>query len=381
MHCLKCGTEVETDDNFCPVCGHWTSKGYSFFRDKKNIDIINGSVIKQHNRLGNLFVIMVIFVIIFIAYTNYRGNDLLKPFIYTKKQLLNKQYGYNTTIIDKDNQYFNEKILNIEDAKELIKKDFFSQQWKCFSDIDTSNIEQTIEKDHNIISVSFCEISAPEAQKIKYTIDNIYSLFPNIDGYLTNITLTNAKNPKDYVAYFQPIYEFTNSTNDINQYNKVNKTQILLNSYYFLNQENINEQIPQNWYVPDATYESLIAHEFGHYITFVSLLKIKGMDNITLVTKENEQTIKDIKNIINGESYSKEIVEQAITNYNNKYNTTIELEDFAKSISNYANNKNQEGYVVYDEIIAEAVHDYYLHSNNAGNASIEIINILKSRLN
>ena len=381
MHCLKCGTEVESDDNFCPECGHWTSKGYSFFHDRKNIDIINGSVIKQHNRLGSLFIIMVIFVIIFIAYTSYRGNDLLKPFIYTKRQILNKQYGYNTTIMDKDNQYFNQKVLTSEDAKDIIQKDFFSQQWKCFSDFETLNIEKAIEKEHNIISVSLCEISGTESQKIKYTIDNIYSLFPNIDGYLTNITLTNAKNSKDYVAYFQPIYEFVNSTNDINEYNKVNKTQILLNSYYFLDEENLNEKIPENWYVEDATYESLIAHEFGHYITFVSLLKTKGIDNITLVTPENEMTIRDIKNIINDESYSKEIVELAISNYNNKYNTTIEIEDFAKSISNYANSKDSDGYIVYDEIIAEAVHDYYLHNNNAKNTSIEIINILKSRLN
>ena len=57
-YCLKCGEEVETDDNFCPKCGHWTAKGYSFLKDKENLNIINGKVSKQSNRLSNLFILL-----------------------------------------------------------------------------------------------------------------------------------------------------------------------------------------------------------------------------------------------------------------------------------------------------------------------------------
>ena len=83
--------------------------------------------------------------------------------------------------------------------------------------------------------MDFCDLSQEEAQKISNVIDEIYHLFPEISGYLTNISMTNDPNKTEYVAYFQPIYSFVNSGN-----RQVNKTQILLNSYYFLNQHLIH---------------------------------------------------------------------------------------------------------------------------------------------
>ena len=38
------------------------------------------------------------------------------------------------------------------------------------------------------------------------------------------------------------------------------------------------------------------------------------------------------------------------------------------------------GNIIYDEVIAEAVHDYYLHDSNMKKASYEIIKILKEKL-
>lgn len=61
----------------------------------------------------------------------------------------------------------------------------------------------------------------------------MYNLFPNISGALTNISITNASTNKEYIARFQPMFQFVNTNEDITKYNKVNKTQILLNSYYF----------------------------------------------------------------------------------------------------------------------------------------------------
>ena len=37
MECNHCKVEIETDDNFCWNCGHWTTHGYLFFKqDPKN---------------------------------------------------------------------------------------------------------------------------------------------------------------------------------------------------------------------------------------------------------------------------------------------------------------------------------------------------------
>ena len=145
-------------------------------------------------------------------------------------------------------------------------------------------VVEELEEKYSIVSVDFCDISYDEAIKIKNVIEKSYSLFSNIEGGLTNITIANANTKSDYIAYFQPMYQFVNSNEDINQYSKVNKTQILLNSYYFLNdkilENNIDDVVGQGWYVNDATWESTIAHEIGHYITFKLFLKENNLDNI-----------------------------------------------------------------------------------------------------
>lgn len=379
-YCLRCGTEIESDDNFCPECGHWTAKGYFFLKDSNNQEIIEGKIIKQQNKMTNLFVLMFVFTILIIVICGYRGKNILSPFIYLRREITNYQYGYNTTILKTDNQYFNENINNLEEANFKIYKDFDEQSWKCKNNFEVGKIEKKLQKNNNIINVSFCDINIEEAKEISTVINNVYQLFPNIKGYLTNISITNVSDKNSYVASFQPIYQFVNSSNNISDYNKVNKTQILLNSYYFLNEDILKKSVKENWYVKDASFESLIAHELGHYINFVTLLKSMKIDNITLVTKENETTIDNIINIINNQSYSKQLVIEALNNYNKKYSTNLSVDEFTVLISNYANQKNSNNEYIYDEVIAESVHDYYLHRENSSKVSLEIIEVLKLRL-
>ena len=380
-YCLRCNTEIESDDNFCPNCGHWTAKGYYFLRDNKSDTIMNGKIVEQQNRMSNLFILMFLFMSLAIGMCIYRGKEILTPFVYIKRQITNYQYGYNTTSLKTDNQYFNENISNTEMAIAKINSDFSEQEWVCKNNIEIGKIEKKLQDNNNIINVSFCDMNPEEARKVSDVINKVYQLFPNIKGYLTNISITNDNNKNSYVASFQPIYQFVNSVNSINEYNKVNKTQILLNSYYFLNDDILKNPVKENWYVKDSNWESLIAHELGHYINYVTLLKEKKIENVILVTKENENNINEIIELINNQTYSKKLVTEALNNYNTKYNTNLNIDEFTLLISNYASQKNSLGEYIYDEIIAESVHDYYLHEINANKASLEIINLLKLRLN
>jgi len=383
MRCIYCNTEVEKDDNFCPVCGHYTPIGYLYFQDKSNLDILTKTIaFKQTKRLHVLIELTCFTLILFISFLLIRGNDLFRPFVVLKKQILDYQYGYNTSIIKSDNIYNNEIINNIEQANAFIKQDFDSQIFQCSRNIDLNILEKTLEDKYSIPSVTFCDISYKEALKISNVIEKMYTLFPNIEGALTNITITNANNISDYIAYFQPMYQFVNVDEDINYYNKVNKTQILLNSYYFLNNDSnsLNNVVSDGWYVENATLESIIAHEFGHYITFVVLLKEYNLNNITLITKDNQNTINEILNRFENKSFSSNIVNIALNNYNEKYKTNIDLDNYALSISKYANKTDQEGNLIFEETIAEAIHDYYLHGNNCNKASYEIVEVILSML-
>lgn len=388
MKCLNSNcdaTEIEKDDKFCYKCGHWTTRGYNFLKNDPNASkIFDGSTIKQSTRVSFLIELFAISFILFFVIIAIRGDNLFKPLYYLKKQINNYSYGYNTTLIKTDNKYYKENITSYEDAIDFIKKDFSRQESYCFNDYEVNRIALKLEKDYSIPSVSFCDMSLEEATKIKDVVEKMYSLFPNIKGALTNITISNAKTKSEYIARFQPMYQFVNINENINDYNKVNKTQILLNSYYFINDDTLSKPltstVKKNWYVNDATWESTIAHEFGHYISFLTLLRESNFENITFVSKNNINKINEILNNYGNEGHSIMIINKALDNYNKKYNISISINDFASSISKYAATFDKSNRLIADETIAEAIHDYYLHGDNMQPESKEIVNVIKDML-
>ena len=384
-YCIHCNAEIEHDDNFCFSCGNVTPRGYSYFReDEENLKILSGKAVKQLNRTVILFVVTTIFIISLVIIIEIRGQNILKPFIYLEKQIFRYQYGYDTSLIVNDNQYDELIINNKEQAYSQIEKDTEEQRWKCKNNMDVYKLEQNLSEKYQITSVNFCDISLAEVVKINQAIEAFFNLFPKAKGYLNHISVTNAKENEEYIAYFQPVYQFVNSKEDISVYNKVNKTQILLNSYYFLNEDilnsNVVDVVGDDWYVEDATWESLIIHELGHYLTFVALLKTNQIDDITFLTKANEDKFNHVLEIINSGEFSKEIVTAALSRYQVKDDISMSDEEFAFSISKYAGSKNEMRELIYDEIIAEAVHDYYLHRDEAKSSSLEIISILNEKI-
>ena len=388
MKCLNQNCEandIENDDNFCYKCGHWTSRGFDFLKNKNNIDMIaNGDAIKQDTRFVMLLGISILGIIIFIVLLVLRGGDIFRPIYFIKRKIDNYTYGYNTAIIKTDNIYNKENISSLEDAKMFIEKDFDRQEYKCSSSIENFKLSTELENTFDITSVVFCDISYEESEKITNVIKKMYVLFPNIKGSLTNISITNALSKEKYIARFQPMFQFVNPNEDINRYNKVNKTQILLNSYYFLNEkimsDSIESVVGKDWYVKDATWESTIAHEIGHYITFKAFLKQNNLDNIILITKDNEQYINNLLKEYDSGIFSKKLLNDAVYNYNETNNNELTINDFAKMISKYANEKNDKGEIIADETIAEAIHDYYLHGSSCSEASLEIVKLIKAKL-
>ena len=388
MKCLneQCNvTDIESDDNFCYKCGHWTAKGYGFLKNNDGNRIINnGEVAKQNNRFSFLIGIVSIGILIFFASFLIKGNDVYRSIFFIKRQIDSYVYGYNTAMIKTDNIYNGKNIESLEEAQSFIESDLSNQSWKCSNNLETFRFEADLETKYDIASVDFCDISYEEGEKIVNVIEKMYTLFPNIKGSLTNISITNATTNSEYIAYFQPMFQFVNPNMDINNYNKVNKTQILLNSYYFLNEDimsnSVSSVVGDNWYVKDVTWESTIAHELGHYITFKAYLKENGLENIIFVTKDNEQIINNALERYDSGDFQNNILNTALNNFNSKYMTNLNIETFVKMISEYAGAKDQFGKLIADEAIAEAIHDYYLHGNNANIISMEIVNVIKAKL-
>lgn len=378
MKCAHCNNEIEKNDKFCSKCGHFTSNGYTSLKEK---GLLEGVTVKQQGRFSLVLGLFFIGILMFLLMMIIRGQDLFKPILYLKKQVNDYIFGYNTSIIKYDNKYEKENILSYTDAISFIKKDFNSQKWQCYTELNVRKIEEELENKYSIPSVSFCDLDYDMVLTFKKEIDKMYKLFPKVQG-LTNITFTNIKN-ENYIAYFQPMYQFVNVSESINSYNKVNKTQILLNSYYFLNKDyrdsGIKKIVGDNYYVEDATLETTLVHEFGHFISFSLLLKEYKISNITFETKENSSKINEILELSNKGIFSKKIIEEAMKNYNQLYKTNLNIDKFASSISKYASVKDKNNNLIYDETIAEAIHDYYLHDMNMKNSSKEIIKVIKTR--
>ena len=79
-------------------------------------------------------------------------------------------------------------------------------------------------------------------------------------------------------------------------------------------------------------------------------------------------------------SYAKDILKESVNNYNNLYHENLNINAYSKLISEYAGKEDAYGNIIYDEVIAEAVHDYYIHGDNMEKASNEIIKVLKGKL-
>ena len=383
--CLECQCRVEKKDNFCYLCGNLTAHGYKNVNKQEIINNIeSGTITKKNNQLKLLISLLNISIIVFAFFILTRGTSIIRPIAYIKKQINSYTNGYNSTILKTNNVYNNIVIGNYNDAINYIKRDFESQDYLCSNNIDVKRLEYNLEENYNIAKVNFCDMNYDESLKITEVIEKIYKLFPNISGALTNVTITNASTKEEYIAYFQPMFQFIKSNENINEYNKVNKTQIFLNSYYFLNSDimskNIENVIGSNWYVKDATWESTIAHELGHYISFKTFLKENNIDNVTYVTKNNEKKITKIMQEFDSGKYSTELVTTALNNYNIKNGANLDIDNFTKLISSYAGTKDTNGNLIADETIAEAIHDYFLHSSNCSKASFEIINIIKAKL-
>lgn len=383
--CLECQCRVEKIDNFCYSCGNLTAHGYKNINNQKNINNIeSGTITKKNNQLKLLISLLSISIIVFAFFILTRGTSIIRPIAYIKKQINSYTNGYNSTILNTNNVYNNIVISNYNDAINYIKKDFESQDYLCSNNIDVKRLEYNLEENYNIAKVNFCDMNYDESLKITEVIEKIYKLFPNISGALTNLTITNAPTKEEYIAYFQPMFQFINPNENINEYNKVNKTQIYLNSYYFLNSDIVSKDIKtaigSNWYVNDATWESTIAHELGHYISFKTFLNENNIENITYVTPNNEEKITKLLIEFDSGKYSTGVVTTALNNYNIKNNASLDIDNFTKLISSYAGTKDKKGNLIADETIAEAIHDYFLHDSNCSKASLEIINIIKTKL-
>ena len=281
-----------------------------------------------------------------------------------------------------DNQYFKMFTLHgIGDVYEVIRTDSLKQKQGCPANI--INIENQIINNYGIVAVNLCEMDEEFANEIKNVVAYIYNNFPTARNYLTNITLANVASGSSYMAAFMPIFTFVTSDTG-SGYPVGSKTQIILNANYYLNPSKINNSVSygskSGYFPPNATRSSTVAHEFGHYLSYVALLNYYQSSKLNYVTTGQASKLYNVYDDFNTGNFSRILLEEAYEEYIKVYGNNLTFLGFRESISKYAVAKDNTGSYIYDETIAEAFHDCYINGNNAKPASRMIMKVLNTKL-
>ena len=344
---------------------------------------------KGKSAIGICAAIFLIFIIVAVVigldsssdefYFNDDYSD--KPDTVVKNDSNKKNTGKYQTVINPENTYTGANINSISDANALIVKDSVDQKSQCPSAI--KSIEDDIINNYGITAVNLCEMDLGFARELANVVKKVYNEYPTIRGSLTNLTLINAPVSQGYIAAFGPIFIFAQS-NTSSTFPWVNKSQIILNTTYYLNKErfktSIDASVKAGHFPKNATIYSPLAHELGHYISFIAMLKYYNMDSILLVNAANEKTVVKILNDFKRGDYSLSMIREAYNNYKRDTGSNIGFDEWRGTISKYALAKDEKGQYIYDETIAESFHDVYLNGDNAVPASKYVIAVLKQKV-
>jgi cytoskeletal protein RodZ len=281
--------------------------------------------------------------------------------------------GYNGVVTDQyqtsvifDNQYFKQiDLTGKPEVLDLIRYDSNNQKKKCNNSV--MAVENSIINNYGITAVNLCEMDVDFALELEKVVSYVYSNFPTARNYMTNMTLANVTNA-NYMASFMPIFTFITSKN-VSNYPVGIKSQIILNTKYFLNPKKIANSASygssSGYFPPNAVRSSTVAHEFGHYLSYVAMLNYYKNTEMIYIEPTKSNLMFTIYDDFNDGDFSKKLLEEAYAEYKKNYGSSMTFDQFRGSISSYAVAKDERGDYIYDETIAEAFHDWYLNGNNA----------------
>ena len=295
-----------------------------------------------------------------------------------------KKNGKYVTDIENDHEYYGLTINGKNDAIKLIQDDSVKQKNNNYPQ-EIINIENNIINKYGITAVNLKELDVDFAREIENVISKIYNEYPQARGYITNLALGNFDSTvgEGAIAFFMPIFPFGYSAT-ASQFPVVIKTQIQLNADYYLAPSKLEGTVKlsskMGHFPANANKTTPVAHEFGHYLSFIALLKHYNISSVLTVDEGQYQKLTTLIMDFQNGTFSKSMEEEAYQNYLKDGNTKVDFDSWRAQISQYAVAKNEAGQYNYDETIAEAFHDVYINGDNANITSKYIIKVLKKNI-
>jgi hypothetical protein len=383
--CNKCGTPVNNNMKFCPNCGQINQVIYQQPMtqhpiNSNNNDSMSKQIIVAVSVACSVIIIAVAALLISgengqAVYFSDDDNVTTNEVISSEE----KKVATGQTSVAHDNTY----VLNANTTVSLVSsktvEDSTSQKSKCPKDV--VDIENRIVQNYKIQSVNLCELDKNFALELEQVVKFVYNEYPTARGYLNQLSLGNLGVSNSAVAFFQWSAPFTSST--VDSYMGY-RSRIILNTTYYLNEpyfEAVMVSGTKSGHNPaNSNKYSILAHEFGHYLSFIAANKYNGAEPTNVfLNNYNSPEWKAIVDFAYGTS-SLRMIEEAYNNYKSKTNTKKTIDEFRATISDYAVYKDNNGKYIYDETIAEAFQDVYVNGDKAVDASKEVVAVLKKYL-
>ena len=382
MYCNNCGAKLEDNTKYCNKCGAYLGNRKKTRKNHAIIIIVTISIIALICVFITLLLIYNRKSRVYISNIDYNEGEITQK-VENQNDKTNTKKENGTTAIIWDNVYTGVSIKNVDDANKLISEDSEKQKSQYSKEI--AQVENELINKYGITAANLGEMDVDFAKELVNVFDKIYNEYPSVRGHLTNVSLRNTSmfTENGVIAAFMPVFNFA-TANSTTTYPWVIKTQILLSSRYFLNQERMKSSVTESakagHFPKNSNMYSPVAHEMGHYLSFLAMMNSYKLDSVLLVNSDNVGVFYRVYEDFGSGNYSLKLLNTAYERNKQNGNMNLSFDDWRGTISKYALAKDNNGDYIYDETIAEAFHDVYLNSESAAEASKYIVTVLKESL-
>ena len=406
MYCPKCGNNLNDNAMFCPKCGYRVSpdertkeinigilKDITGNLDLKKEDLKVETPRKNTNNNGVIIacaiivIIALIIVLLIILMSNKKEyvdpSDIEKYCSQNRDAEICKD-PEEVVINDFDPLYFGDYEFNSSPSIDAFTKQVVAvlkqkeqDGNKACNNKKYEDLNKKIDKELDLKYSYTCGMDVKYMENLSNRLQQFYRLHPVkeklVDSYLVgnrearvyaDFTTKVIGQSDNYYAYLRRIYLNVNLFND---YDLLSKTyQMDLNAKFH----------PDN-----SRPEDVIVHETAHALDYYITIR---MNNANILVGDNITDYQNVHNTFFNYTFSKDLVERATKNVNERLVSQglspKTEEELRIEISGYANQKDENGNVIYAETFAEAMVDYLSNGNNAKPLSVEMYKLTQEKL-
>lgn len=240
-------------------------------------------------------------------------------------------------------------------------------------ELSTAEIQQRLETDFGIGEVDLAGMEPETAREIYAAFSGMTERYPVLKGSLGSLRVGEVPAGTVAVTEYAEISAAAEGLYPIKM-----ELRIVLGEREFLNPtrlENlIRKSVAEGHWMEGTKVETLLVHELAHVLVSRIRMERYGLTDFTCITEENASAFSSYH--MDGLNWNQTTVREITENAYKSYRKERELsyEEACGSISGYASGEQEDGGISYEETIAEAVVDGYLHGEAAGGFSKEILN-------